>query len=456
MHGRILIVDDDQAMCQTIEANLRRRGFEPVSCIAADEAFTALQHREFDVVLTDLRMPGTDGIQLCDRIVCNYPDVPVVVLTAFGTLETAIAAMRAGAYDFVTKPVEMEILAIALQRAVERRSLQEKVKKLADAVDRTRGFERLLGSSPPMQKVYDDLARVADSKASVLITGESGTGKEMAARALHKRSKRREGPLIAINCAGIPETLMESELFGHSRGAFTDAKASRRGLFLQADGGTLLLDELGDFPLALQPKLLRVLEERSLRPVGGDEECQFDVRVIATTNRDLESAVEEGRFREDLFFRINVIHLRLPPLRARGSDILLLAQHFLEQFRARDEKQVSEISRPAAERLLHYSWPGNLRELRNCIEHAVALAGQEQIIVEDLPERIREYRASTLHLETDNPSELLPMEEVERRYIQQVLRAVGGSRTVAAEVLGFDRKTLYRKLCRYEENAGDP
>lgn len=453
MRGRILIVDDDQAMCETIEANLRRRGFDSQSFTDGEAAFAALQRSEFDAVLTDLRMPGLDGIQLCDRIVCNYSDIPVVVLTAFGTLESAVAAMRAGAYDFVSKPVQMEMLAIVLQRAVERRMLQDKVKSLSDAVDRARGFERLLGTSPPMQILYDELARVADSDASVLVTGESGTGKEMAARALHKRSKRSEGPFIAVNCAGIPESLLESELFGHARGAFTDAKSSRKGIFLQADGGTLLLDELGDLPLSLQPKLLRVLEERSLRPVGGDEERRFDVRVIATTNRDLESAVEENRFREDLFFRINVIHLNLPPLRARGADILLLAQYFLEQFAARDRKELKAISRPAAEKLLQYAWPGNVRELRNCVEHAVALSRQEQIIVEDLPHKIRDYQTSSLHLETDNPSELLPMEEVERRYIQHVLRAVGGSRTMAARILGFDRKTLYRKLRRYAKDG---
>lgn len=450
MHRRILIVDDNPIMCQTIEATLRRRGFEPFSCTSAEDAFGALREKPFDVVFTDLRMPGVDGIELCDRVASNYPDVPVVVMTAFGSLETAVAAMRAGAYDFVTKPLEMEMAILALERAVQHRLLKAQVKTLSEAVQHGRGFGGLHGASPAMQRLYGELERIANSEASVLITGESGTGKELVARELHQRSKRRNGPFVAINCAGIPDTLLESELFGHTRGAFTDATASRRGLFLQADGGTLLLDELGDFPLALQAKLLRVLEERSLRPVGGDVERRFDVRVIAATNRDLESAVEENRFRKDLYFRINVIHLKLPALRTLGSDILLLAQHFLELFAARENKTVAGISPPAAEKLLNYSWPGNVRELRNCMERAVALTCRKEIIVEDLPEKIRDYRSQSLLFEMENTAELLPIEEVERRYIQHVFRAVGQNRTLAAQILGLDRKTLYRKLLRYE------
>ena len=450
MHSRILIVDDSAMMCETIAANLSRRGFQTFTCTSAEDAFATLRGKPIDVVLTDLKMPGIDGIQLCERIASNYSDIPVVVMTAFGSLDSAVAAMRAGAYDFVTKPVETEMLTLTLKRAVQHRSLKEQVKTLSEAVRRNREFGGLLGSSPAMQRLHDDLDRIADTEASVLITGESGTGKELVARQIHERSKRRKGPFVAINCAGIPEPLLESELFGHTRGAFTDAKADRRGLFLQADGGTLLLDELGEFPLPLQAKLLRVLEERSLRPVGGDVERRFDVRVLAATNRDLESAMEENRFREDLYFRINVIHLKLPSLRTLGSEVLLLAQHFLELFANREGKQVTEISPPAAEKLLNYSWPGNVRELRNCIERAVSLTRTGQIIVEDLPEKIRDYRSRSLHFEIENPAELLPMEEVERRYIEYVLQAVGQNRSLAAQILGIDRKTLYRKFLRKE------
>ncbi|MGA9111723.1 MAG: sigma-54-dependent transcriptional regulator [Smithella sp.] len=445
MSGRILIVDDDQNMCELLEADLSRRGFQ-ISCFtSANEAFHALQEKEFDTVLTDLQMPGMDGLDLCNRIVLNRPDVPVIVITAFGSMETAIKAMRAGAYDFVTKPVEMDILALTLERAVKHRLLQEQVKILSEVVETAKKYHELIGASRSMQNIYHQLSRIADSESTVLITGESGTGKELVARALHRQSSRSAGRFIAVNCAALTDTLLESELFGHTRGAFTDARSARKGLFLQADGGTLLLDEIGDFPLTLQPKLLRALEERSLRPVGADTEIPFDVRVISTTNRDLESAVEEKLFREDLFFRINVIQIELPPLRERGTDILLLAQHFIEQFAIRTGKSISGISNSAAEKLLDYAWPGNVRELRNAIERAVALTKYENLVVEDLPEKIRSYRVTDMVI-SSNASDLVSMEETERRYIQHVLKTVGGNKTHAARLLGFDRKTLYRKL----------
>jgi len=449
MPGRILIVDDDQSMCEMIEADMRKRGFGSSWYLSAEEAFSALKDEEFDAVLTDLQMPGMDGIELCERIVANRPDVPVVVITAFGSMETAVAALRAGAYDFVTKPIEMDMLSFTLERAVNHRSLQEKVKKLSEAVEQSKRFEELLGESVPMKKLYDQIERIADSEVSVLISGESGSGKELVAKALYKKSRRNAGEFVAVNCAALPETLLESELFGHTKGAFTDAKAERKGLFLQADGGTLFLDEIGAFPMPLQPKLLRALEERSVRPVGSDREVPFDVRVIAGTNRDLESAIEEGQFRDDLFYRINVIQIELPPLRSRGTDILLLAQHFLEQSVARSNKQVVGMSDKVADKLLGYMWPGNVRELRNAIEHAVALTRYERIAVEDLPEKIRAYHSSHVVVGSNNPNELVLMEEVERRYILHALKVVGGNKTLAARVLGFDRKTLYRKLCSY-------
>jgi two-component system response regulator HydG len=449
MSGRILIVDDDQSMCDLLEADLSRRGFQ-ISCFtSADEAFHALLEKEFDTVLTDLQMPGMDGLDLCNRIVLNRPDVPVIVITAFGSMETAIKAMRAGAYDFVTKPVEMDLLALALERAVKQRSLQVQVKTLSKVVETAKKYDELIGASRSMQNIYHQLSRIANAESTVLITGESGTGKELVARALHRQSSRSAGPFIAVNCAALTDTLLESELFGHTRGAFTDARSARKGLFLQAEGGTLLLDEIGDFPLSLQPKLLRALEERSLRPVGSDTEIPFDVRVISTTNRNLEYAVEEKLFREDLFFRINVIQIDLPPLHERGTDILLLAQHFIEQYATRTDKRVSGISNAAAEKLLDYAWPGNVRELRNAMERAVALTQYENLAVEDLPEKIRSYCGTEMIIGS-NASELVSMEETERRYILHVLKAVGGNKAHAARVLGFDRKTLYRKLQCYK------
>lgn len=446
MKPLVLIVDDERSMCELLETDLKLRQFDVVWHTSAEEGIRTVLEQPVDTVLTDLKMPGIDGLGFCRRIVENRPDIPVVVMTAFGSLDTAVAAIRAGAYDFVTKPVEMDLLALTLQRAVDHRELQEKVKILSQAAERATRFEELIGASPAMQRLYDQLARVADTETSILITGESGTGKELVARSLHARSRRRDRPFVAVNCAALPDTLLESELFGHSKGAFTDARSDRKGLFAQAEGGTLLLDEIGEMPLAMQPKLLRALEEGKVRPVGSDRELSFDVRLVTATNRDLETAVEEGRFREDLFFRINVIQIDMPPLRSRGTDTLLLAQHYLELFAARAGKAVEGLSEAVAEKLLNYSWPGNVRELRNVVERAVALTRFNKLAAEDLPEKIREYRSSQVFIGGDDPSELVPLEEVERRYIDHVLRSVDGNKTVAARILGLDRKTLYRKL----------
>jgi DNA-binding NtrC family response regulator len=450
MRGKILIVDDEQTMCEMLVDDLKRHGFHPSWCNSAEKALDALKTQSVDVLLTDLNLPNMSGIELCERIVANRPDIPVIVITAFGSMETAIAAIRAGAYDFVTKPIDTEFLVLALDRAVKHRGLQEKVKLLDNALKKSHRFHELIGDSPLMRKLMNRLERVADTETSILITGETGTGKELVAQALHKRSRRSNGPFVAVNCAALPDALLESELFGHKRGAFTDAKTERRGLFLQAHNGTLFFDEIGDIPLTLQPKLLRSLEERRVRPIGGTSEVAFDVRIIAATNRDIETAIEEDRLREDLYYRINVIQIDLPPLRERGTDILLLAQHFVEQFAVRSNKHVSGISNAASEKLLNYAWPGNVRELRNIIERAVVLTAYEKISVDDLPEKIRDYKASRFLVESEIPSELASIQEVERRYILHVLKTVGGNKTLAAKVLGLDRKTLYRKLQHYK------
>ena len=450
MRGKILIVDDEQMMGEMLVDDLKRHDFHPKWCNSAEKALDVLKTQSVDVLLADLNLPNMSGIELCERIVANRPDIPVIVITAFGSMETAIAAIRAGAYDFVTKPIDTEFLALSLDRAVKHRGLQEKVKLLDKALKKSHRFDKLIGESPVMRKLMNRLERVADTETSVLITGETGTGKELVAQALHKRSRRRNGPFVAVNCAALPGALLESELFGHKRGAFTDAKTERKGLFLQAHSGTLFFDEIGDIPLTLQPKLLRSLEERRARPIGGTSEVAFDVRIIAATNRDIETAIEEGRFREDLYYRINVIQIDLPPLRERATDILLLARHFVKQFGIRSNKQIAGISNAASEKLLNYAWPGNVRELRNAIERAVVLTGYEKISVDDLPEKIRDYKASQFLVEGDNPAELIPIQEVERRYILHVLKTVGGNKTLAAKVLGLDRKTLYRKLQHYK------
>ena len=450
MTGKILIVDDEQAMCELLEADLRLRDFETEWYTSAEEALQAVNRQSYDVVLTDLNMPGTNGIQLCEHIVTHRPDIPVVIMTAFGSLESAVDAIRAGAYDFVTKPIEMDLLNVTLSRAIKHRQLEEKIRFLSEAVARTERFGDILGTSPAMQELFDQLQRIADSETSLLITGESGTGKELVARAIHRKSRRNKKPFVAVNCAALPDALLESELFGHAAGAFTDARAERKGILFQAEGGTLLLDEVGELPLTVQPKLLRALEENYMRPVGSDKEIPFDVRIITATNRDLETAIEERRFREDLYFRINVIQCDLPPLRSRGTDTLLLAQKFLETFASRSGKKVTDISKGVAEKLLAYTWPGNVRELRNVIERAVALTRYDRLGIEDLPEKIRNFKGSQVFIGGDDPTEMVALEEIERRYIQHVLGAVGSNKTLAARILGLDRKTLYRKLRQYQ------
>jgi DNA-binding NtrC family response regulator len=449
MQGHVLIIDDDASTCTVLEAALQDRSFGVRAATTPAEGLSYLEEHSVDVVLVDMNMPNMSGADLCTQLLVKGPDMPVVVMTAYGSVETAVAAIRAGAYDFVTKPFDIDDLCLRLERAIRDRALREEVKRLRQNASEPQGFQGILGASSQMEKVFQLVSRVAESDTSVLITGESGTGKERVARALHECSVRKGGPLVAINCAAMPEPLLESELFGHLRGAFTDARQARTGLFVQASGGTLLLDEIGEMPAGMQAKLLRALQERKVRPVGGDVEVPFDARILATTNRDLETEVEDRRFREDLFYRINVVRIHVPPLRVRGNDILLLARHYLDRFGAENGKQVTGMSSACAERLLVYRWPGNVRELQNCMEHAVALTRFDQVGLDDLPERIRNFRVARIVVETEDPSEILPMEEVERRYIQHVLEAVGGNKTMAARTLGFDRRTLYRKLDAY-------
>ena len=449
MNGRILVIDDDPTQCELLDVELRKRGFSVVTRPGAEDALELIELDDFDIVVTDVNLLGMSGLELCKRIAHDHPDLAVVVITGYGSMETAIQAIRAGAYDFITKPFDMDALVLALERAVRHRALRREVTRLRRAVRESDRFGELLGTSPAMRRVYDLVERVSETDASVLVTGESGTGKELVARSIHDRSRRRNGPFVAINCAAVAESLLESELFGHVKGAFTDARQGRSGLFVEANGGTLFLDEIGELPLGLQPKLLRALQERKVRPVGGTSELSFDARLITATNRDLESAVEDGRFRGDLYYRIDVVHVSVPPLRARGTDVLLLAQHFAQSFSSNFGKTVGGLSPEVAEKLLAYSWPGNVRELANAIERAVALTRAESLMVEDLPEKIRSSERPPLAVSSFDPTDLVPLEEIERRYILRVLDAVRGNRTAAANALGLDRKTLYRKLKAY-------
>jgi DNA-binding NtrC family response regulator len=448
----VLVVDDERDTCELLELALARQGMQVTTCTTAADALEKIASRDFDVVLTDLSMPETSGLEVCERVIAMRPDVPVVLITGHATLETAMGAIRAGAYDFVTKPIESKTLGVVVSRAVQHRRLREQIRQLRAARDANQSI--IVGGSPAMRKVADLIERVSDSDASVLIHGETGTGKELVARAVHNKSKRRDGPFVAINCAAVPHSLLESELFGHARGAFTDAKATRVGLFQQANGGTLFLDEIGELPIDVQPKLLRALQERKVRPVGDNREVPYDARIVAATNRDLENEVREKRFREDLYYRINVVKLEVPPLRSRGSDTLHLAHHFLKQFAERSGKPTLELSERAAERLMAYEWPGNVRELENCIEHAVALARFDQVTVEDLPEKLRGYLAGSFVATANDPTEIVTMEELEKRYLLRVFTLVGNNKSRAAEVLGIDRRTMYRKLERYAALEG--
>jgi len=449
---RILVVEDDAGLRDLLCNELEDAGYRSTAAADAEQARTMIGRDHVDLVVSDLRLPGDSGRDLLDH--CRGLDAPpgFIMITAFGTVEQAVDALKRGADDFLTKPLRLDHLRLAVARVLEARRLRSEVsqyRKLLGAGE----FHGMVGRSAPMRRLFDAIRQVAPLGGPVIITGESGTGKELVARALHAESPRRDAPFVPLNCAAMPPELMESELFGHARGAFTGATQQRPGLFVEADGGTLLLDEIGEMQPDTQAKLLRVLEDGCIRPLGADREIQVDVRLVAATNRDLEAAVEDGSFREDLFFRVNVIHIHVPPLRARGGDVLLLAQSFLDRYAARFGKDVVGLSPGAAERLMAYNWPGNVRELRNCIERAVALGRVSDVQVEDLPERVRTHSRAQLVVGSDDPSELAELAEIERRYILHVMEVVGGNKSLAAKTLGLDRKTLYRKLQRYARSG---
>ncbi len=451
--ARVLVVDDDTDMGEMVAACVKSLGHEPAFVSRPEEALSRLPAGEYGLVITDVQMGTMDGIALCEQIAEAHPDLPVIVLTGHSNLETAVRAMRAGAYDFLTKPIDVDMLAIAMERALEHRSLRQEVRRLQSEVVRAQPSRSLIGSSRAMREVLSLIERVASTDATVLVTGESGTGKELVARAIHGMSPRAKGAFVAINCAAVPANLLESELFGHVRGAFTDARNARAGLFLEANGGTLFLDEVGEMPLEMQAKLLRALQERTVRPVGGDRETPFDARVITATNRDLEAEVRERRFREDLFYRIAVVNVEVPTLRERAVDVPVLAQHFLMRFAERFGKKVVGFHPATLARLTAYAWPGNVRELENCVERSVALTRYDHVTVEDLPEKVRAYESKHAPAAPETEAELVTLSELERRYVQRVMTLVGGNKSRAARVLGLDRRTLYRMLER--EANGD-
>ncbi len=445
--ARILVVDDEQSMREFLEIFFRREGFDVVTTGDVDSALVAVEADDFDVVISDVRMPGRSGLDLLQVVKEISPETVVIMITAFATTETAIAAMKQGAYDYVTKPFKVDELRLVVEKALEKKLLTLENRRLRTELRTQLRSRSLVGTSAAMQKVYDLIAQVAGTKTNVLISGDSGTGKELVARAIHEQSERREQPFVAVNCGAIPENLLESELFGHVKGAFTGAVQNKAGLFETADGGTLFLDEVGELPQALQVKLLRVIQDKTVRRVGGTGDHRVDVRIVAASNKKLEEEISSGRFRDDLYYRLNVIQIALPPLRERMEDVPLLMQHFIEKYAGEVDKEVQNISEAAMERILAYDFPGNVRELENMIERSVALCRDGVVGLENLPPAIldpkKEESLSRLPPEGGSLEEMV--NDFERSLLGEALERSGGVKKKAAALLGISfRSFRYR------------
>ena len=446
----LLVADDDAVARDLLVEVLTREGYRVRAAEGGEACVRIAESEPIDLALVDLRMADLDGLDVLARLSALEPPVPVLILTAFATVDTAIQAIRAGAYDYLSKPFRIEEIKLAVRRALETQRLQRENLQYRQALRERDRVENLVGHSPAMVELYRTIARVAPLDTTVLIQGETGTGKELVARAIHQASPRGQRPFTVVDCAALPETLVESELFGHEKGAFTGATQSRRGLLEAAAGSTCLLDEVGELTPPLQARLLRVLQERVIRRVGGTEPIPVDVRIIAATNRDLRKLVDEGRFREDLFYRLNVVTIHVPPLRERAEDVPLLAQHFLRRAAAAAGKTVVGLTREALDLLAAYPWPGNVRELEHVIERAVVLTTSTLLTPEDLPPELRPMAPAP---PADRPARRKTLEELKRWYVEQVLAETGGNKARAAEILGIDRRTLYRILSRTGEEA---
>ena len=443
--AKIVVVDDDATMREALRETLAGEGYAVLAVDNAIQAIAELEKQEADLVLADLTLPRVSGLELLDSIRRQWPGLEVIVITGQGSIETAVDAIKRGAYHYVTKPFTPDEIIHLVGQALERRRLVHRKERLEEEVSLLRGAHQLVGQSEPMRRINEIIQTAAGSDATVLVQGESGTGKEIIANAIHAQSRRTRGPLVKMNCAAVPETLLESELFGHEKGAFTGADRRRIGRFEQADGGTLFLDEVCEMHPRLQAKFLRALQEREIERLGSSATIPVDTRIIAATNRDLQKALEEGVLREDLYYRLNVILLRVPPLRERMDDVPILAMHFLRKYAAREHSSMSSIAEEALNVLLTYSWPGNVRELENAIERAVVLGKGEQLRARDLPPQV--------HRGGDDERPLIPahltLEEIEKLAIAQALRLTGGNKSEAAERLGIHRTSIYDKMRRY-------
>jgi two-component system response regulator HydG len=456
-NNNVLVVDDDPAHRTMLRTLLTGWGYTIIEADDGSAAIENVKNQAFDLILMDIRMIKVSGLQALTEIKAFNPAIPVIMMTAYSSVETAVEALKNGAYDYLTKPLDFDELRIAMKRAMNHKQLREENRLLKESLGDHFDTRNIIGRSPAMVKLLETVAQVAPSEATVLIAGESGTGKEMIAGAIHFNSPRKTGPFVKINCAAITETLLESELFGHERGAFTGAHRKKEGRFRQAHGGSLFLDEISEMSLGMQVKLLRVLQEKEITRVGGEEVIKVDVRLIAATNKDLLQEMDKGRFREDLYYRLNVVTLTMPPLRERGEDIPLLAQHFLETFVNKNNKEIKGFTPQSMDRLLRYDWPGNVRELMNTVESAVVLSSSEYLDKEDLPliQKVLPLgRGLPLEKEITDvdtiPSDL-PLDEVEKTTILKTLESTGGNKSEAARRLGITRRTLHKKLKKYGE-----
>ncbi len=461
MKPRILVVDDEESIREFLDIMLKKEGYEVSLADNGEAAIEFLKKRSFDMVISDMQMPKVTGIELLRHVKDNYPDLLFMMITAFGTTETAVEAMKMGAYDYLTKPFKIDEVRILIQNALRSKSLEVENRNLKKELGKEYSFDNLVGNSEAMHKVYDLIKRVAQSPTNVLVTGESGTGKEMIAKAIHYNGPLKDKPFVTVNCGAIPESLMESEMFGHKKGSFTGAVSDKPGLFEVADGGSLFLDEVGELPLSIQVKLLRAIQERVIRRVGATDDLKVDVRIIAATNRDLEEMIQKGGFREDLFYRLNVIQIKSPPLRERKEDIPLLAKHFLNKYNERLGRQVHGISDEAMNTLTNYNYPGNVRELENVIERTVALEGGTTILPESLPPFVNtslgRKMASAYEIEiTDEGVDLERiLEQIEKELIIKAVHKTNGVKKKAAKLLGVSFRSMRYRVDKYNLGASD-
>ena len=451
MKFRILVIDDEKNIREGLQMALEDDGYEVLTAADGTAGLQKALSDVVDLIITDLRMPGIGGQELLRRVTSETPGVPVIVLTGHGTVETAVEAMRMGAYDFLTKPLDLDRLSLLVKRALQNRELVLRHRELEEQLQSNKTFEHIIGKSAAMEHVFEMIRKVAPSRASVLITGESGVGKELIASAIHNLSPRKDKSYIKVHCAALAESLLESELFGHEKGAYTGAVSQKRGRFELADGGTIFLDEIGEINQNLQIKILRVLQEKQFERVGGEKSVTVDTRLITATNRDLEKEVENGTFRSDLYYRLNVVHIHVPPLRERKEDLPLLIAAFIKEFSEENAKSISGIEPKARAALYAYEWPGNIRQLRNCLESAVVMSSDDIIRLSDLPEHVREAeQTAAIRVQIGTT-----LAEAERHIILETLAAYKGNKSKTADILGIGRKTLHRKLDEFAASASE-